>query len=99
MRACWPISARCRYFIDLSHCNLFGLTAEEASPHTVIDVRETVEETIAGAPLAAGTAVASEIMPEQEIEGREGPAQSQMPNHIDIGALITKALTAAGLMK
>ena len=91
----------------------FGLTAEEASPRTVIDVQETVEETIADAPLAAGTIVAPEIMPprmtapqfraprivEQEIEDREGPAQSRMPNRIDIGAVITKALTAAGLMK
>jgi hypothetical protein len=79
----------------------------------VIDVQETVEESIADFPLAAGTVVTPEIMPpqmrapqfmapriiEQEIEDREGAAQSRWPNRIDIGAVITKALTAAGLLK
>lgn len=91
----------------------FGLTAEEASPRTVIDVQETVEEIVADFPLAAGTVMAAEnvppqIMPrqivapritEQEIEDREGPAHPRMPYRVDIGAVITKALTAAGLMK
>jgi poly(hydroxyalkanoate) depolymerase family esterase len=91
----------------------FGLTTKEAISRTVIDIQETVEETIAGAPLGVGPVVAPENMPpqvtapqfmapriiEQEIEDREGPAQFRMPNRIDIGAVITKALTAAGLMK
>lgn len=91
----------------------FGLTAEEASPRTVIDIQETVEEIVADFPVAAGTVIAEEnvppqIMPrqivaprmiEQEIEVREGPAHPQMPYRVDIGAVITKALTAAGLMK
>jgi len=91
----------------------FGLTAEEASPRTVIDVQETVEEIVADFPLAAATVMAAgnvppQIMPrqivapriiEQEIEDRKGPAHPRMTNRVDIGAVITRALTAAGLMK
>jgi poly(hydroxyalkanoate) depolymerase family esterase len=84
--------------------SFFGLTAEEASPRTVNNLREIVAEV----SLADGTVTPPQIMPspimapriiEQEIEDREGPTQSRMPNRIDIGAVITKALTAAGLMK
>ena len=87
----------------------FGLTAEEASPRTVIGVRETAAEAsfaneavlpphVVPPQTTAARIMAPRII-EQEIEDREGPAQSRMPNRIDIGAVITKALTAAGLMK
>ena len=94
----------------------FGLTARKAHPRPVIDVQETIDTTVAEAPLANGTVIAPpmasrstpqimapQIMTpriiEQEIEDNEGPAQPRYPTRIDIGAVITKALTAAGLMK
>lgn len=87
----------------------FGLTGEKARSRDVLDALETIAVASGtlidarSAPPREPQILPSQIMAprivEQEIEDRETAAQPPTPNRIDISAVITKALAAAGLMK